>query len=218
MSQPQYRARGISAGLTLDDVIDAAAGHIAKDGVETLTMRRLATRLKVTPMAIYRHVANKHALLSLVADRYLDELEEPADRSDWRAYLEQWFDALHELMLEQPVLSQVIVKQPLHGAVGWKLADHAFAVLEEHGFGPRAAGSVFTAGLTYTIGFSLVGLARESEPDPTVEEPSDEERAAFPHLASAIEHYAAWLGESTFQTGLRTLIRGWPGPGAATGT
>lgn len=52
---------------------------VDEEGLEALTMRRLGAALEVEAMALYRHVANKEALLDLIVDRMRMEvrLEEP---------------------------------------------------------------------------------------------------------------------------------------------
>lgn len=205
-----YRPSGIPAGCTVEDVVDRAVAHIEAEGFETLTMRKLAAALRVTPMTIYRHVANKHDLLSLVADRYFDGLRVEADTGDWQRYLQEWFLALHYLMLEHPVLAHVMAEQPLDGPVAWKVADHVIGVLAGHGFEPKAAGDLFTTLLTFTIGFTLVRRARlPGGGDGIATKPTGQMRAEYPHLASGLSHYADWLGTSSFERGVRTFVEGW---------
>jgi AcrR family transcriptional regulator len=69
MAEP---ARPRDARLTRDTILAAALRIVDADGVEALSMRKLAADLGVNPMSIYHHVANKAALLGglieLVAD------------------------------------------------------------------------------------------------------------------------------------------------------
>jgi TetR/AcrR family tetracycline transcriptional repressor len=60
--------------LTPDDVLDAAAELIANDGLDGLTMRRLAGWLGVTTPTIYWHVGNKKAVHEALLDRYSREI------------------------------------------------------------------------------------------------------------------------------------------------
>lgn len=202
-----HRASGISAGLSVDDILDTAIAHIEAEGYETLTMRKLATTLTVTPMSIYRHVANKNDLLSLVADRYFSELTVPADTSDWQVYLREWFAQLHQLMLAHPVLAHVMAEQPLDGPVAWKAAEHLIDVMVGHGFDPYVAGELFTTLLTYTIGFTLVRLGRSPGVDGVAAHPTEEMRSRYPRLASGLTHYADWLSTGSFERGVRTFIQ-----------
>lgn len=55
-------------GVTREMVAAAAAGVLDDDGLEQLSMRRVAARLGVSPMALYNHVQSKDDLLELLAD------------------------------------------------------------------------------------------------------------------------------------------------------
>lgn len=54
------------------------------EGLDAITMRRLATELGVAPMAAYRYVADKGELLQLMGDLVHDEIELPAPGTPWR--------------------------------------------------------------------------------------------------------------------------------------
>ena len=61
--------------LTRQRVVAEALAVIAQDGVQALTMRRLAARLGVVPGALYHHVGNKQQLQDLVLDGVLAEVD-----------------------------------------------------------------------------------------------------------------------------------------------
>lgn len=67
-----YRRR--IATLTRSTVVAAARARVAERGLPSLSMRSLADDLAVTPMAIYRHVANREGLLDAIVDDALDRL------------------------------------------------------------------------------------------------------------------------------------------------
>ncbi len=62
--------------LTRDRVIDAAADIASRDGIEALSMRRLAEELDVSTMAAYRHVPSKRALVDALLLRALADAKE----------------------------------------------------------------------------------------------------------------------------------------------
>ncbi|WP_293045191.1 TetR/AcrR family transcriptional regulator [Mycobacterium sp.] len=205
MSARPYRARGVNAGLSADDIVDTALEFIDDESFQTLTMRKLAKRLRVSPMAIYRHVADKQELLSLVADRYFEELATPEQAPESPRYVEEWFVALHRLMIKRPVLAHVMAAQPLGGAVAWRKADSVIGTLVACGTSPNEAGELITALLTFTIGFTLVGLARDEERSATNDVIS-RAQGEFPHLAGGLKYYYNWLGEPAFARGISSLI------------
>ena len=72
---------GRPPALTRDQVLVAALQIIDEDGVEALTMRRLGQALDRNPMGIYRHAADKDALLDLVVEHVVAELVVPHERA-----------------------------------------------------------------------------------------------------------------------------------------
>ena len=67
----QRRTRGTSAGLTREAVLSAAQRVIEDVGFEATSLRAVATRLDVSPAAIYHHVEDKSDLLDAVADAFV---------------------------------------------------------------------------------------------------------------------------------------------------
>jgi len=58
---------------TRELILDRAIAIIERDGSSALSMRNLANEIQLTPMALYRHYANREALLNAVADFYFDD-------------------------------------------------------------------------------------------------------------------------------------------------
>jgi AcrR family transcriptional regulator len=68
---PTSTKRGRPAVVSVGEIVDAAVGLIDARGLGALTMRTLAQTMGVAPMTIYRHVANKQALLTMIPDALL---------------------------------------------------------------------------------------------------------------------------------------------------
>lgn len=69
--------------LDREAVLDAGIEIADEDGLEAVTLRRIAERLSVTPMALYRHVEAKDDLLDGMADLLYAELDLPEPGGDW---------------------------------------------------------------------------------------------------------------------------------------
>ena len=69
--------RGRTGPVTAEAVIDAALVVIDEDGLDALTMRRLAHDLGVEPVTIYRQLPNKDAILAGVAEKLWREMAPP---------------------------------------------------------------------------------------------------------------------------------------------
>lgn len=82
-------------------VLRAAAELADESGFDALTMRRLAARLGVVPMALYKHVADKHELLDGMVDLVFAEVEMPVD-GDWRTALRTRASSMRQALLRHP--------------------------------------------------------------------------------------------------------------------
>ena len=81
---------GRTKALTREQVLIPALQIIDEDGVEALTMRRLGQALDRNPMGIYRHAADKDALLDLVVEHVVSELVVPASPAGMKAEKGNW--------------------------------------------------------------------------------------------------------------------------------
>ena len=81
-------AKQIDAGarpripLSRDRVLSAAVTLADQDGIESLSMRKLAQEFGVVPMALYKHVANKHAMPDGMVDVVFGEIALPPRGTD----------------------------------------------------------------------------------------------------------------------------------------
>src|SRR5918994_3617768 len=83
--RPSPRTAGQRAGLSREAVLGAARRVADDQGVDHLTMRRLAAELGVTPNALYTYFPDKEALLDALVDDLLAGIEPgDPDEGDWR--------------------------------------------------------------------------------------------------------------------------------------
>jgi AcrR family transcriptional regulator len=85
--------RGGRESLTRAKVLRAAVELADSDGLEAVTMRRLAEALDVVPMALYKHVADKDDLLAGMVDALVEEMAVPPPGSATR-----WRDGVREAL------------------------------------------------------------------------------------------------------------------------
>lgn len=79
--------RGPKPRLTAEEIVRAAIALADAEGLDALSMRRIADELGVSPMSIYTYVPGKAELIDLMVDRAFGELT-PPDADTWRARLE----------------------------------------------------------------------------------------------------------------------------------
>jgi AcrR family transcriptional regulator len=84
--EPEAQEARNEHALSEKDVVEHALRLVRAEGLSKLNMRALAKRLGVTPMAIYRHVPNKDALLSRMTDALIERLPTPTpSKATWEA-------------------------------------------------------------------------------------------------------------------------------------
>jgi AcrR family transcriptional regulator len=107
------RPRGPQQALSLERIVAAAIEIADADGIQALSMARLAERLGCATMSLYRHVANKDELQVFMMDAGPGEppIIEVAPH-DWRGGLERWARELRTVYYRHPWVLQITTDRP----------------------------------------------------------------------------------------------------------
>lgn len=126
--------RGPRRGLSIERLVEAAITVATRDGLAALSMGRVAVQLGAAPMSLYRYVASKDELLTLMGDAAYGPPPLPASAAEgWRAGLTRWAWAEHDALRRHPWLLRI----PIRGApvtpnlVRW--LEHGLGSLEGSG-------------------------------------------------------------------------------------
>lgn len=106
--------RGPKPRLTAEKIVRTAIELADADGLEALSMRRIAVELGVAPMSIYTYVPGKAELIDVMVDRAFGELT-PADHDTWRARLDHIARDNWALFHRHPWLLRVTLARPPMG-------------------------------------------------------------------------------------------------------
>lgn len=150
----------VHRGLDVPTVVRTSLAIADAEGLDRLTMRRLASELDVTPMAIYHHVQNKEELLDLVADESLKALPAVDLDAPWDEELKRFFLAFHRLYLDHPTLAYVMAQRPVEGPTAIAVAEPILTLLVTAGLDDDDAAGAFISLVNFTIGTSLYRLSR----------------------------------------------------------
>lgn len=194
--------------LSRDILIDVALRIAREDGLAALTMRRLAEATDKAPMTLYSHVPNKEALLVLVADALLEQIEIPTGR---------WDSALRELCLstwrtmgETAGLATYVWKHVPYFFTpqGLRLAEESMALLVKGGFAPKDAARALEALMTYVTGDVQRREAWSNAPKRSL----PREVSGHTHLAAAAEspaiRHSTADAQDIFIYGLDLILEG----------
>ncbi len=134
----------VKAKKSLDpDVVVASALRIVDEqGLESLTVRKVADEFGVTPMALYWHFSNKEALLGAVGDAVVEKLRLPDPTLDLEAYLRDGMSALVDVMRAHPHATPLVAGRLLLTDSGRELTESTLARLVEAGFTVEKAAAV----------------------------------------------------------------------------
>src|SRR3954464_8445635 len=106
-------ARGPKPGLSLERIVGAAVAVARAEGVEAVSMSRVARELGSSPMSLYRYVGAKHELLALMVDAALgDTPAAPRRGQGWRAGIERWAWTYHDALRRHPWVLRVPISGP----------------------------------------------------------------------------------------------------------
>ncbi|MDX6671240.1 MAG: hypothetical protein QOI91_1603 [Solirubrobacteraceae bacterium] len=151
------------AGLSRERILEAAAQLGARDGLEKVSMRRLAQALDVWPMALYRYFDDKDALLDAVVARATDDVARPDPAAPWREQIRGLLSSAREALGGDALRLGAQLPRALLTPGAVRLADDALRVLGEAGFGAREAPRAWRTLLSYTVGFAAVGTERDAD-------------------------------------------------------
>lgn len=115
---------------TLDDIAEAAVRIADTEGIDALSMRRLAAELRAGTMTLYHYVKGKDELLALVTDRVMGEVIVPDDEfpDDWREAMTTIARRTREAMLRHPWVFDV-AEDPAVGPNGARHFDQSLQAL-----------------------------------------------------------------------------------------
>ncbi|GHH30902.1 TetR/AcrR family transcriptional regulator [Lentzea cavernae] len=151
---PAEPTRGPKAALSQSRVVEAAIKVADAEGVDALTMRRVAETLGFTTMSLYRHVPGKSELLDLMVDAVWGETEHtPA--GPWRDGLEFFARQVWTMYCAHPWVLQLTTSRRVPGPQAMTRQDAAYAVVADLGLRTEEIVAVVTA-----VGHFVDGVGR----------------------------------------------------------
>jgi TetR/AcrR family transcriptional regulator, tetracycline repressor protein len=156
--------------LTRAAVVDRALALADKSGLDALTIRKLATELGVTPMALYWHFHGKDELLEGLTDRLWGEVDPTVDRdAPWTEQIRGLFESLLKVLRAHPAAPELLRHSKKQGDASLNLTELTLDILRTAGFSPEDAS--FAARSALWTGITLVMS------EPGIESLDDAERA-----------------------------------------
>ncbi|AKS34334.1 MULTISPECIES: TetR/AcrR family transcriptional regulator [Mycolicibacterium] len=220
---------GESRLITRAAVLACALEIIDRDGVDGLSMRRLGEAVGRDPMALYRHVPNKAAVLDGVVEMVFAQLSLDTTTPDWAAALRKLAHEFRDLARAHPNVVPLLATRPLATPLGMRPPgilrhlEDVLTLLIAAGFNGADAVHVYRALFGFLYGHVLTELQE------IVERPEETDHVLrlglhrlpidqFRHLRELAPTWASYDGLAELDRGLDILLSGLAARLAVPGT
>jgi AcrR family transcriptional regulator len=144
----------------VDRIVDAAIDVADVEGLDALSMRRLAKELDTGTTSLYRYVTDKDELLELMVDAVNADVEFPEELlTDWRRAFEAVSRGARQQMLDHPWLAAQIASRPSIGPNTLRMADAVLGIAAGMAPDLTSAGAIVGSLLRYVHGAVAAELA-----------------------------------------------------------
>lgn len=208
---PQRGSPAAERPLSRELIADAALELIDREGVDALTMRRLATELGIGTMTIYGYFQDKEELLDQVIERTARRYELTAGEGDWRTRLRRLIETMYRSLLEHPSTVQVRSRRPILNPGAIRACEAGMTILEEAGLERRDAAAAFRLLFTFIFGYAAFS---SYEPSAELKREWRDEMSAlpaeeYPIVSGSAAELSNWMaGRVPFEAGLELILDG----------
>ena len=152
------------------------------DGLDALTIRKLAEHLGVTPMALYWHFRSKEDLLEGVAEQVWGEIDVNTDPgAPWWAQLQGLLESLVRVLRAHPAAPQLVLQHEKRNEAALRATEVTLDILRTAGFDPQHASMIARSALW--TGITLVMSEPGFQPELSAEERTEMQRRNQVELA-----------------------------------
>jgi AcrR family transcriptional regulator len=134
----------------------AALELVRQDGLDGVTLRKVADRLDTGPASLYVYVTNREELLERMLDRVLSEVPlMRVGRKKWQPRLAELFTGLLATLNRYPGIAEVGLGSPPAGPGGRAISENALALMSAGGISARAARAAYEALRLFTFAHAV---------------------------------------------------------------
>jgi AcrR family transcriptional regulator len=207
--RPGSGARG--GGLTTQAIVDAAMNVADCDGLDSVSIRRVASLLGVRPMSLYTHIASKDELLDLMANELLGSmLVDPPPTGGWRLELSAIARRSHEVFVAHPWILAAFARRPRPGPNTARHAKQMARAVAELELSPTDTWMLLGIVDDFVLGHALRVATRDNAR--TIDASlTKADLAEVPELEALPEVIEARYSEDSFEVGLQTVLDGVAG-------
>jgi AcrR family transcriptional regulator len=171
-------------------VLAEAAALADARGLAAVTMRALAQRLDVQPMALYHHVANKSALLDALVDQVFAEMDAPTPGAPWRPEMTRRAHSARAVLRRHPWALGLLDSRRTPGPATLGHHEAMAATLRADGFSLAATAQAYALLDAFLYGFVLQETSLPLEPGETTAALAEQMMAAMGEQYPALTEMA----------------------------
>jgi AcrR family transcriptional regulator len=193
------RERPAKPALTRDGIVATALDVMRAEGMDKVTMRRLAKELDTGPASLYVYVKDTEELRAAMLDELLGEVDlDPGDSPDWRARLFKVIASYQGVLHANPSLARVALVTRLSGPNYLAVLEAVLGRIAEGGMPRAQAGWAVDALLLIATAAAVEHGTRSENPDASAAEHDQLERVVvnapadiYPNIAAHSEELLA---------------------------
>jgi AcrR family transcriptional regulator len=224
MPTPPWRtpakSRPARTPLHRDQIVDVALRIVTAEGIDAVSMRRIAQELGTGQSSLYAHVANKDELLELMIDRVIGEMEMPVPDPDrWQEQIVESALAAHRVWTRHPGIARAALANIPVGPNSLDYSEAMLAILRAGGVPDRQAGWFIDRLSLYVLADAFEeSLHRERgrETEEDAKEYFEQIRGyfeslppdRFPVITSMLDELMGGGGDERLRFGLELMVRG----------
>jgi AcrR family transcriptional regulator len=141
--------------LSRETIADGAVALADAEGLDAVTIRRLASDQGVTPMALYWHFRDKERLIDGIVERLLADLVLPrrpeTSSVPWHVQLREILDALLVVLRNHPAVAELVHTRILRSDPGLEITERTLGLLREAGFSAEQAAQLAIQALSTMV-------------------------------------------------------------------
>jgi AcrR family transcriptional regulator len=197
--------------LTRDAIVEAALVVLEREGMNGLSMRKVAEELGTGAASLYWHVRDKEELLSLLLDRIVGEAEVPEpDPEHWQERVKELLRSARRLLSERRDAAQISLGRIPAGPNSLPVMERNLAVAAASGLPPRVIALATDMFALYVGAFAYEESLRV--PSASAEQLAEYFRSLpperFPNIVALAEDLTAGDQDERFEFAIELLVRG----------
>jgi AcrR family transcriptional regulator len=210
------RDRPAKAPLSVEAVVDAGLRVLRAEGIDAVSMRRVAAELDTGPASLYVYVDNRDDLLNKMFDAVAGEIDlsESPDPKRWREQLERLLTNIRAAMDRHPGIARVPLANIPTGPNSIRGAEYVLSLLRAGGVDEQSAAWFVDVVFLFVnaASFETSIYAERGDIEAHHGEVEDVfgslDPAEFPNTTALLPRLMSGTGDERFAFGLRLMING----------